>query len=66
MSENKITKIPTEIQYLTQLCFIILDNNNIKDLPAEIQYLTQLKKITLSYNQIKQTNTHRCRHDDGS
>ena len=52
LTSNKLTKIPQEIQYLTQLQVLCLSNNQITEIPEEIQYLTQLHSFDLSDNLI--------------
>ena len=49
-----IEEIPKEIQYLTQLEQLYLNDNKIKEIPTEIKYLTQLNSLDLSTNFIKE------------
>ena len=51
---KKITAIPLEIKYLTQLIHLDLHFNQIKKIPQEIIFLTQLTYLDLSNNQIKE------------
>ena len=50
---NKIKRIPKEIQYLNQLIELSLSGNQIKKIPKEIKYLNQLTYLDLGNNKIK-------------
>ncbi len=49
----KLKVVPSELQYLTQLEGLCLDNNQITEIPPEIGALTQLRDLILNNNQIK-------------
>lgn len=50
MSENKLVKIPSEIQNLKDLQELYLSGCQLSELPSEIQNLRKLKKLVLIDN----------------
>ena len=51
--EFKLTEIPTEISYLTNLKYLFIGNNAIQFLPDAIGQLTQLRTLSLWMNQLQ-------------
>lgn len=52
LSKNKLTVLPAEIGFLTNLKTLILTNNQLITLPAEIGNLINLKILNIVYNRL--------------
>lgn len=54
LSENMISKIPTEIELLSNLENLTLNDNVITEIPAEITNINKLKSLIIDGNKIKE------------
>ncbi|KAK7582361.1 hypothetical protein V9T40_013806 [Parthenolecanium corni] len=53
LRSNRISKLPSDIQYLEELQVLRIDNNEITSLPVEIGKLVNLEQLTVSSNKLK-------------
>ncbi|XP_065200752.1 E3 ubiquitin-protein ligase LRSAM1-like isoform X2 [Planococcus citri] len=53
LSQNRVSKLPCDIKYLTNLKILKLDQNELNSLPSEIGALSNLEQLSLSSNKLK-------------
>ena len=59
LNNNKLVKLPDNIQDLTQLELLTIANNNLTELPKDIDKLTGLKTLILTGNNINTAEKER-------